>query len=248
MRRPVPNSNAHGQRGFILIALLFMVAVIMIVLATAAPGIATSIKRQREEELIHRGKQYQRAIQLYYRKFGRFPASLEQLQNTNNIRFLRRKYSDPITGKDEWRLIRFGQAKPRTAPAFGGGGQSGGQRGGAGMGSSGMGGMGGPSQGQNQGVLPGSSAASISRPLSGSPTIGSGPIVGVASLSEKESIKEIDGKNHHHEWEFVYDPTQDPAARQQPGNTGDRSQRPPRDPGATPPPQGAPPPNPIRPQ
>ncbi len=238
MPRPAPKSNRHSQRGFILLALLFMVAVIMIVMATAAPGIATAIKRQREEELIHRGKQYQRAIQLYYRKFGRFPASLEQLENTNNVRFLRRKYSDPITGKDEWRLIRFGQAKPRSAPAFGPGSGQGGAGGQGGMGGAGMGGSGVGSPSPSQGVLPGSSAASISRPLSGSPTLGSGPIVGIASTSEKESIKEIDGKNHYHEWEFVYDPSQDPNARQQPGNPAGGGQRPPGGGpgGATPPP------------
>lgn len=237
MKMPLPahSSIRDRQRGFILIALLFMVAVIMIVMAAAVPGITTSIKRQREEELIRRGKQYQRAIQLFYRKTGRFPISLEQLENTNNVRFLRRKYSDPITGKDEWRVIRFGQAKPRTPPAFGGGGQ---------RGAAGVGGMGGPGQNPNQGVLPGSSAASISRPLSGSPSMGGGPIVGVASTSEKESVKEIDGKNHYHEWEFVYDPSLDPNARQQPQQGPDRSPRPSRDPGGALPP----PPPPPRPQ
>ncbi|MEO6119639.1 MAG: hypothetical protein ABIP12_03030 [Terriglobales bacterium] len=246
MPRLTPRSRSHSQSGYVLLALLFVVAVIMIVMATAAPGIATSIKRQREEELIRRGKQYQRAIQLYYRKFGRFPASLDQLENTNNIRFLRKKYADPMTGKDEWRLIRFGQAKPRTPPAY-----LGAQ---GGRGTSGMGGMGGmgsgigtPSPSGTQGVLPGSSAESISRPLGGSSSMGGGPIVGVASLSERESIKEIDGKNHYHEWEFVYDPSQDAGALQQPGGTGDRSPRPPRDPSQTAPPPN-PAPNPIRPQ
>jgi type II secretory pathway pseudopilin PulG len=218
-------SARTSEKGYVLIALLFMVAVIMIVMAAAAPSIATQIKREREDELMRRGKQYQRAIQLYYRKFGRFPASIDQLQNTNNIRFLRHKYNDPITGKDEWRLIRFGQAKPKSPPAYLAGGQRGGQGSGA-----------------NQGVLPGASAASISRPLSGSPTMGGGPIVGVASTSEKESLKEMDGKNHYNDWEFVYDPSLDPNRRQQPGTTGlDRPQRPSRD-GASPnlPPQSPP--------
>jgi hypothetical protein len=58
--------------------------------------------------LIDRGEQYQRGIQLYFRKFKRFPADLDQLENTNNFRFLRRRYRDPITGKDEWRLIHIG--------------------------------------------------------------------------------------------------------------------------------------------
>ena len=58
--------------------------------------------------LIERGEQYQRAIQLYFRKFKKYPTSMEQLEGTNNVRFLRRRYADPLTGKDEWRLIHIG--------------------------------------------------------------------------------------------------------------------------------------------
>jgi hypothetical protein len=38
-----------------------------------------------------------RAIQRYYRKFGRYPSRLEDLENTNNIRFLRKRYKDPMS-------------------------------------------------------------------------------------------------------------------------------------------------------
>ena len=54
----------------------------------------------REVEAVHRGNQYVRAIRLYYRKFGHYPGSIEQLEKTNNIRFLRQRYVDPMTGKD----------------------------------------------------------------------------------------------------------------------------------------------------
>jgi hypothetical protein len=70
--------------------------------------VAFEAQRAREQLLIDRGEQYQRAIQLYFRKLRRFPASLEQLEDTNNFRFLRRRYRDPLTGKDEWRLIHIG--------------------------------------------------------------------------------------------------------------------------------------------
>ncbi len=36
----------------------------------------------------------------YYKKFGRYPTRLEDLENTNNQRYLRKRYKDPITGKD----------------------------------------------------------------------------------------------------------------------------------------------------
>src|SRR4029077_18404536 len=62
------------------------------------------------EEMIHRGVQYSRAIRAYYKKFGRYPASMENLENTNQMRFLRKRYKDPITGKD-FKLLHFGEAK-----------------------------------------------------------------------------------------------------------------------------------------
>ncbi len=59
--------------------------------------------------LVERGEQYKRAIGLFLRtnKNTRWPACIEELENFNNRRFLRRRYLDPITGKDEWRLIHI---------------------------------------------------------------------------------------------------------------------------------------------
>jgi type II secretory pathway pseudopilin PulG len=82
-----------------------------IALAAAIPAIKTQIRREQEIELQHRGDQYVRAIQKYYHKFGSYPNSIDQLVNTNNQRFLRKRYKDPITGKDDWRIIHFGEAK-----------------------------------------------------------------------------------------------------------------------------------------
>jgi hypothetical protein len=67
---------------------------------------------------MQRGKQYIRAIQLYYRKFGAYPPSIDALVKTNNIRFLRKKYIDPITGKDDWKPLLFGQNKAPMAMGF----------------------------------------------------------------------------------------------------------------------------------
>ena len=54
----------------------------------------------------HRGTAYMRAIQHFYKKFNRYPARVEELENTNNVRFLRRRYTDPMnfdkaTGKEK---------------------------------------------------------------------------------------------------------------------------------------------------
>ena len=64
-------------------------------------------QRAKEQMAIDRGLQYQRAIQLFYRKYRVYPQTLDDLETTRNIRFLRRRYLDPLTGKD-WRLLHVG--------------------------------------------------------------------------------------------------------------------------------------------
>jgi type II secretory pathway pseudopilin PulG len=103
----------------VLIAVLFLVALILIGLAVAAPKMAKAIQRDKELELTHRGEQYKRAIKLYYRKFGSYPSSIDQLMNTNQVRFLRKRYKDPMTNKDDWKLVYFGQAHVQPLGLFG---------------------------------------------------------------------------------------------------------------------------------
>ncbi|MGO9325980.1 MAG: type II secretion system protein [Terracidiphilus sp.] len=97
---------------------IFLIALLVIALAVAAPNVARSIQRDRDLETFHRGMQYRRAIQLYYRKFHAYPPNVEALVNTNDIRFLRKKYIDPMTGQDDWKPIAFGQNKTPTAMGF----------------------------------------------------------------------------------------------------------------------------------
>ena len=90
----------RSERGYILLTLMLFVALLTIGLLAMVQNIESQIKRDREEELIHRGVQYSRAVRHYFKKFGRYPNRIEELENTNNIRFLRKRYKDPITGKD----------------------------------------------------------------------------------------------------------------------------------------------------
>src|SRR3984885_1318728 len=122
--RPHPTlsgSRRHfgNQEGFLLVGVLFMVLLITIALAVAAPKIAESIRRDKEEETIHRGKQYARAIHMYHAKYGRYPNSIDQLMKTDNVRFLRKRYKDPMTGKDDWRIIHDGEQKVPLMGLFG---------------------------------------------------------------------------------------------------------------------------------
>src|ERR1700687_417104 len=84
------------QRGYMLITLMLALALIAIGLLTVLPEISQQIRRDREEEMRHRGTAYMRAIQHFYKKFGRYPSRIEELENTNNLRFIRKRYKDPI--------------------------------------------------------------------------------------------------------------------------------------------------------
>jgi type II secretory pathway pseudopilin PulG len=102
-----------------LVGLIVAIFLILLALSVAAPKVAHELRREREVEAVHRGNQYVRAIRLYYRKFGHYPGSIEQLEKTNNTRFLRQRYVDPMTGKDDWRLIKVGEAKTTVKGFFG---------------------------------------------------------------------------------------------------------------------------------
>jgi len=266
----------------VLLTLLLTVALMAIFVGAILPQITFEIKRDREEEMIHRGVQYSRAIRLYYKKFGRYPTRIEDLESANNLRFLRKRYKDPITGQD-FKLLHFGEVKMSSSIGLAGagipgangvGGQTGlngpGQQSAFGSGSSAFGGNntlgGNNSFGNNNG--PGNSrfgTSDPSQPLGGDPTqsgsssngtstqnpgstntdstntgstpsgntqansgqpgstdsngaggdklagktFGGGPVVGVASASKKDTIREFNHKKKYNDWQFIYDPATD---------------------------------------
>lgn len=116
--RPVPEQT-DTEDGYMLLTVLVMVFLVLLALSVAAPKVAKEIQRDKEQEALQRGLQYRRAIQLYYKKFGAYPTDIKQLEKTNEIRFLRKRYTDPITGKDDWRLIHMGEAKVPPLGFFG---------------------------------------------------------------------------------------------------------------------------------
>jgi type II secretory pathway pseudopilin PulG len=91
-----------------LLAVLLIMALMIIAATIEAPRMVQQMKRDREEEMIHRGTEYARAIKKFYKKFGRYPANLEQLDNTNQIRFLRKRYKDPLTKDGKWKVLNYG--------------------------------------------------------------------------------------------------------------------------------------------
>jgi type II secretory pathway pseudopilin PulG len=100
----------RSERGYILITLILFVALLAIAATVMLPVIAFQVKRDREEELIHRGVQYSRAMKHFVKKFGRYPTRIEELEKTNEVRFLRKRYKDPITGKD-FKILHMGDVQ-----------------------------------------------------------------------------------------------------------------------------------------
>src|ERR1700760_3709567 len=101
MQQPVRNLRprpARHQRegGYLLLAILLMMAFLVITLTYyVAPAMVQQMKRDREAEMIHRGTEYARAIKKFYKKNGRYPASLDDLDK-GQIKFLRQRYKDPL--------------------------------------------------------------------------------------------------------------------------------------------------------
>lgn len=93
------------QDGFALLLVFAMAAAMACILYLELPRVAFESQRAKEELLIDRGEQYIRAIKLFQVEAKKRPTSIEELERFNNRRFLRRRYRDPMTGSDEWRLI-----------------------------------------------------------------------------------------------------------------------------------------------
>ncbi len=108
-QRPIQPSVSRRRRdgGYLLLAILLMMAFMIIAATIEAPRLIQQMKRDREEEMIHRGTEYARAIKKFYKKTGRYPASLDDLDK-GQIRYLRKRYKDPLTKDGKWKLLNYG--------------------------------------------------------------------------------------------------------------------------------------------
>jgi hypothetical protein len=213
----------HGQRGnrgqgYILLMMMLFITLLAIFGASLAHNMAFELKRDQEEEMIHRGVQYSRAVRKFVKKVGRYPTKIEDLESTNNIRFLRKRYKDPITGKD-FKLLHLGEVQLGNNTAALAGATSvaqlaAGANGQAAQGliaAQGVAAAQALGAGQQQPLQNGDadSPESENKDTQVNPTFGGGPIVGVTSFSKKKTIREFNKKNHYNQWQFIYDPSTD---------------------------------------
>jgi hypothetical protein len=216
-----------------LLTLLLFVALLSVGLGAAIERIDFQIRRDREEELIHRGVEYSRAIRRFVKKFGRYPTAVEELENTNNMHFLRKRYKDPINGQDFKIIYALTPAAP-TAPAKAPAaslvrvhktprpGEQNSVVVTDGADSTDPSAQDPAADGQAgaDGQPEAADASSTSDPAnpeqkpenasdSTERVFGGPPMLGVASRSKKKSIREFNKKDHYDQWQFVYDPTTD---------------------------------------
>jgi type II secretory pathway pseudopilin PulG len=97
--------------GFTYLTVLFIVAIMGVGLALAGHVWQTLKLRENEAELLHVGNEYRKAIERYYISGPRqYPRELKDLlkdpRQPGTVRYLRKLYPDPVTGKDEWGLVK----------------------------------------------------------------------------------------------------------------------------------------------
>lgn len=199
-----------GQRGYSLIALMAMMTLLMIAMMAAAPSIRQQSRRELEIEAIARGEEVAEAIRMYIamNPTRQPPTSMDELLEgvtpagrTKKVKVLRASAArDPLSESGEWRtikprdeaMLRFIRdiseyAEGRTPPATTDPGL----------------------QGAAQ-LLPQLSSLvtglGSSREDSGgedSSISTSGPFLGVASRSRRESIITYYGIEQHNRWVFT---------------------------------------------
>src|SRR4051794_37265160 len=102
MKKPVKST---GERGSALLIVFVFAAAVAIMLYMEMPVAVFEAQRNKEQLLIDRGNEYAQAAKLYYRKIRQYPPTIDAMENTNRMRFLRKRFKDPFTGKDDWRLL-----------------------------------------------------------------------------------------------------------------------------------------------
>jgi type II secretory pathway pseudopilin PulG len=156
--------------------MVVLLAIMAIFLTVAVETATFQKRRENEEELIFRGNQFVEAIRLFRARNGRFPITLDELAKAKP-KVIRKKWTDPVTGKFDWVPIFLGQ-----------------------------GGTGVALPGQRPVPTPTPQPFGTPTGTGQFPTAEArGPIIGVHSRSCDESIKVVDGRSRYCDWQFVFD-------------------------------------------
>jgi type II secretory pathway pseudopilin PulG len=112
------------QQGFTYVIVMFLVAVVSIISVRAMENTKTTLRREKEAELLLVGQLYRNAIRSYYEnspgslkaypKKGDFGDPMDLLvldgRTTRPQRHLRKRFRDPITGSKDWGIVYSGDS------------------------------------------------------------------------------------------------------------------------------------------
>ena len=117
--------NIKGNGGFTYMALLVAIGIIGVSTMVVGQTWRTISKIEKEKELLWRGHQYRQAIGRYYdyrfqahggkiiQGVKYYPSELRDLLEDPGSpatrRYIRKIYADPMTGADDWVLVRGAQ-------------------------------------------------------------------------------------------------------------------------------------------
>ena len=168
------------SQGFTMVALVIGMLILTITIAAVGPALGMIGRREREQELLFRGKQYARAIGLFQRRYGRYPNTLKELYE-NNPRTIRKLWKDPMCDCGDWYLLILNS--PDANPLQG---------------------MTGPAALAPPGRIRTPIPPTPTPPPSafGTPQA-AGPIVGVRSKVHKEALTAWRGQTYYDQWRFI---------------------------------------------
>ena len=115
-------AGSRGQRGFTLVEMMVVVAMIGILVSMAVPTYRNMVERARETVLKQNLFTIRDVIDQYYADKGKYPDTIEELVSAG---YLRHIPIDPFTQQADWKTVPFtgadpGQLEPTEGEATGG--------------------------------------------------------------------------------------------------------------------------------
>jgi len=108
-RRHAGAARSLSSRGFTILELMIVLAIIGVLISIAVPNLQTSITRAREAVLREDLFQMRDALDQFYADNGKYPAQLADLvgESDKSKSYLRSIPRDPFTGAPDWITVAF---------------------------------------------------------------------------------------------------------------------------------------------
>jgi general secretion pathway protein G len=105
--------NRLGEKGFTLLELMIVIAIIGILASLAQPSYKAAVKKSREAALKENLYNIRGVLDQYYADNGKYPDSLDDVVTKG---YMRGVPVDPMTNSDNWQTVPF-ESDNLTSPA-----------------------------------------------------------------------------------------------------------------------------------